>query len=423
MAVPVIAAPPSPADADFFERQVRPVLSEQCWSCHGPKKQTAGLRLDPRPACSRAASPARPLTRRTRARACSSGDAPRGRAEDAAQDEARRRRPWTPSPSGSAAAPRGRRPRPERSSRLAKALGLSGRSTNPVPPVDPNDHWSRTAIDRFVWAKLRDKGLTPSAEADKRILIRRLTFDLTGLPPTPEEVEAFLTDDGPRPTRGWSTGCSPRPAYGERWGRHWLDVARYADTKGYVFFEERELPWAYTYRDYVIRAFNEDLPFDRFLDRADSPPTGCAGRRQAAAGGAGVPDRRPALHEQHPRHHRRPDRRRDPRAAGPDGRAAPAATTTSSTRSRPTTITRSTASSPAARSRPIRPLYRQPPPKTEAYEKFARELASPRAEARDVRRSEAQDELDAGPRTRGRPSTCSRPHAACDQPATRKTSC
>ena len=101
------------------------------------------------------------------------------------------------------------------------------------------------------------------------------------------------------------------PHYGERWGRHWLDVARYADTKGYVFFEEPDYPCAYTYRDYVIRAFNDDLPYDRFVLEqlaADRLPLG---RRQAAADGAGLPDARRPVHEQRARHHRRPHRRRD----------------------------------------------------------------------------------------------------------------
>ena len=104
------------------------------------------------------------------------------------------------------------------------------------------------------------------------------------------------------------------PHYGERWGRHWLDVARYADTKGYVFFEEPDYPWAWTYRDYVIRAFNEDLPYDRFVDRATRRRPAAPARTTRPLRRAGLPDRRRALHEQHARHHRRPDRRRD--AAG-----------------------------------------------------------------------------------------------------------
>ena len=106
--------------------------------------------------------------------------------------------------------------------------------------------------------------LAPSAEADRRTLIRRLTFDLHGLPPTPEEVDAFLADDQLRRLRdSWSTGCSPRPRYGERWGRHWLDVVHYGESHGYD--KDKPRPNAWPYRDYVIRSLNDDKPYDRFV--------------------------------------------------------------------------------------------------------------------------------------------------------------
>src|SRR5207253_2478882 len=118
-----------------------------------------------------------------------------------------------------------------------------------------------------------------------RTLIRRAAFDLTGLPPSVEEVEAFVNDSS-----DWETVVDrflASPEYGERWARHWLDVARYADTKGYVFEEERRFPYSYTYRDYVINAFNEDLPFDRFIVEqlaADLLPLGEDKRPLAAMG-------------------------------------------------------------------------------------------------------------------------------------------
>ncbi|MBY0514298.1 MAG: DUF1549 and DUF1553 domain-containing protein, partial [Gemmataceae bacterium] len=105
----------------------------------------------------------------------------------------------------------------------------------------------------------------PAPPADRRTLIRRATFDLHGLPPTPEEVEAFAADPGPAAYEKLLDRLLASPRYGERWGRHWLDVARYADNKGYVFFEGKEYPWAWTYRDYVIDALNRDVPFDRFV--------------------------------------------------------------------------------------------------------------------------------------------------------------
>ncbi len=136
---------------------------------------------------------------------------------------------------------------------------------NPSPPVVRQRDWPRTSVDPFILAKLEARGLTPSARADRRTLLRRVTFDLLGLPPTPEEIAAFEADRSPEAWAKVVDRLLASPHYGERWGRYWLDVARYADTKGYVFFEEEAYPWAWTYRDYVIRAFNEDLPYDRFI--------------------------------------------------------------------------------------------------------------------------------------------------------------
>jgi hypothetical protein len=135
----------------------------------------------------------------------------------------------------------------------------------PALPAVRDGAWPRTSVDRFVLAKLEEKGLTPSPPADRRTLIRRATFDLLGLPPTPEEVAAFEADPAPDAYERLIDRLLASPRYGERWGRHWLDVARFADTKGYVFFEEAQFPWAWTYRDYVVRAFSDDLPYDRFL--------------------------------------------------------------------------------------------------------------------------------------------------------------
>ncbi len=135
----------------------------------------------------------------------------------------------------------------------------------PNPPAVRDTAWARTPVDRFILAKLEEKGLGPSPPADRRTLIRRATFDLLGLPPTPAEVAAFEADPAPDAFARLIDRLLASPHYGERWGRYWLDVARYADTKGYVFFEEAEFPWAWTYRDYVIRAFNDDLPYDRFI--------------------------------------------------------------------------------------------------------------------------------------------------------------
>ena len=134
-----------------------------------------------------------------------------------------------------------------------------------VPPVE-NSAWPSGAMDHFILAKLRENGMQPAQPADRRILIRRVTLDMTGLPPTPGEVDAFLADDSPGAYRRVVERLLASPRFGERWGRHWLDVARYADTKGYLAGNQARLfTHSYTYRDYVIDAFNADLPYDRFI--------------------------------------------------------------------------------------------------------------------------------------------------------------
>ncbi|HYE30770.1 MAG TPA: PSD1 and planctomycete cytochrome C domain-containing protein [Methylomirabilota bacterium] len=157
----------------------------------------------------------------------------------------------------------------------------------PSVPETKNPGWVREGLDAFILAKLESKGLKPSPPADRRTLIRRVTFDLTGLPPTPEEVQAFVADKSADAYSKVVERLLASHAYGERWARHWLDVARYADTKGYVFEEERRYPYSYTYRDYVIRAFNEDLPYNRFVVEqlaADLLPLGEDKRPLAALG-------------------------------------------------------------------------------------------------------------------------------------------
>jgi len=134
--------------------------------------------------------------------------------------------------------------------------------TKPAPPKA--DAWAKTPIDHFIAAKLQEKGLAPVKPANKRTLIRRATFDLTGLPPTPEEVDAFLKDKSARAFAKVVDRLLASPRYGERWGRHWLDVSRYSDDK---LDSERDAPHpnAFRYRDWVIQAFNDDMPYDEFV--------------------------------------------------------------------------------------------------------------------------------------------------------------
>jgi Protein of unknown function (DUF1553)/Protein of unknown function (DUF1549) len=131
------------------------------------------------------------------------------------------------------------------------------------PPQVENEPWVRTPVDRFILAKLEEKKLKPVADADRRALIRRATFDLTGLPPTPREIDEFLTDQSPNAFEKVVDRLLASSAYGERWGRHWLDLVRYADTAGCN--SDFPVPQAYKYRNYVIRAFNKDKPYDEFI--------------------------------------------------------------------------------------------------------------------------------------------------------------
>ena len=143
----------------------------------------------------------------------------------------------------------------------------------PAPPAVKDSAWPRNAIDRFILAKLEEKSLRPGKSADKRTLIRRATYDLTGLPPTPEEVGAFVADESSEAFRKVVDRLLSSPRYGERWGRHWLDVARYADGDGrdqrpvYLGYGMAKDGYANTfrYRDWVIDAFNRDLPYDQFV--------------------------------------------------------------------------------------------------------------------------------------------------------------
>jgi hypothetical protein len=264
------AGPPvSGRDADFFERRVRPVLAEKCFSCHGPKKQMGGLRLDSRDAllaggdhgpAAVAGEPDNSLFVKAVRHQGPLKMPRRGKLSPQAvadlADWVKMGLPW---PQAKAAGP----------AKNGEDAGQRHWAFQPVrKPALPqvrNAGWAESPIDRFILARLEAKGLTPSPPADRRTLLRRVTFDLIGLPPTPEEVAAFEADNSPDAFARVVDRLLASPHYGERWGRHWLDVARYADTKGYVFFEEEAFPWAYTYRDYVIRAFNEDLPYDRFI--------------------------------------------------------------------------------------------------------------------------------------------------------------
>jgi hypothetical protein len=291
------AAPPAPDKpaheaAEFFEKKVRPVLVEKCFSCHGPKKQQGGLRLDGRDTILQggdsgpavvAGKPDESLLVKAIRQDGELKMPPKGKLAadqvNALAEWIRLGAPWPAETDG----------------KLANASVAAIRERHwafrPVrmPDIPAVSHSAdvQNPVDAFVLAKLEDKGLSLSAPAERRTLIRRVTFDLTGLPPTPAQVEAFVNDPAPDAYAAVVERLLASPAYGERWGRHWLDVARYSDTKGYVFTEERRYPNSYTYRDYVIRAFNDDKPYDRFLIEqlaADRLPLGDDNSSLAALG-------------------------------------------------------------------------------------------------------------------------------------------
>jgi cytochrome c553 len=131
------------------------------------------------------------------------------------------------------------------------------------PPAVRNERWVRTPIDRFILAQQEKRGLAPNSQAERRVLIRRLSFDLIGLPPSPEEIDQFVTDPAPDAYEKLVARLLDSPHYGERWARHWMDVARFAESHGYE--QDYDRPNAYHYRDFLIKALNQDLPFDQFL--------------------------------------------------------------------------------------------------------------------------------------------------------------
>jgi hypothetical protein len=263
---------PTPQALEFFETKVRPVLAENCFSCHGPKRQQAGLRLDGRAELLKGGDngpvlvPGQPEKSRILEVLQYTGDVkmpPKAKlpaeSVEALTAWVKMNAPWPEGATNTGATT---------SPTVAEARKTHW-AFQPVrktePPAVKNSAWPRSDIDRFILARLEEKKLTPAGDADRRTLLRRVTFDLIGLPPTPEELAAFEADRSSEAFAKVVDRLLADSRYGERWGRHWLDVARYADSKGYVFEEERRYPFAYTYRDYVIRAFNEDLPYHQFL--------------------------------------------------------------------------------------------------------------------------------------------------------------
>ncbi len=276
----VLCVPTSPLlaadDSEFFETKVRPVLVQHCYSCHSAqaKKLRGGLRLDSREAMlaggdnGPALTPGQPdksrLIEAVTYKNVELQMPPRGKLSDGAIADltawVKKGAPWPKQPASTDAG-------------ITKsAFDLQERKRThwawqPIRPQNPpsvrDRNWPLDPLDHFILAKLEGKRLSPAKSADRRTLLRRLYFDVIGLPPSPEETEAFLHDTSPDAVEKVVDKLLSSPHFGERWGRHWLDLVRYAEGRGHEF--DYNIPNAYQYRDYVIRALNTDIPYNQFV--------------------------------------------------------------------------------------------------------------------------------------------------------------
>jgi hypothetical protein len=257
---------PSAEGIEFFEKKIRPLLVKNCYECHSAeaKKIKGDLRLDTRDGVLKGGThgpaivPGEPAKSLLITAVRQTGDLkmpPKGKLSDG---EIADLESWikmgAPDPRISGAA-------------NTATAGSDWWSLQPVRdplvPIAKDEQWPQSPIDRFILAKLEEKGLRAVAAADKRTLIRRATYDLTGLPPTPDEIDDFLKDNSPTAFARVVDRLLGSPAYGERWGRHWLDVIRYADTAGDN--SDYPIPQMYRFRNWVFDAFNHDLPYDEFV--------------------------------------------------------------------------------------------------------------------------------------------------------------
>jgi cytochrome c553 len=272
----VRAAEPTKLDAaqvEFFEKQVRPVLVAQCIKCHGPEKQKGGLRLD------------------SKAAMLSGGDSGPamivGNADDSRLIKAIRYNDTIQMPPNKKLGDAqiaalttwvkmGAFWPPEKTVRASepgkdfqittddRAFWAFRPIRQQQPPPVKNAPWAKTPIDRFILSHLEEKGLSPVGPAERRTLVRRASFDLIGLPPSPEEMETALADNSEQWFEKVVDRLLASPQYGERWARHWLDLARYGEDQAHSF-QPKLYPYGYFYRDWVVKALNSDMPYDRFL--------------------------------------------------------------------------------------------------------------------------------------------------------------
>ena len=262
---------------DALIGQVQPLLRQHCFKCHGEgEKLKAGLRLTSRAALLKGgdsgpavnlAEPAKSQLlamisyRDDRHQMPPSGKLPQGQIEILTR-WVMAGAPWPEGDQPPAPAPTTRTTGGKVTAESRQYWAYQPLRRPPIPPVR-NSAWVRTPVDAFILSKLEAAGLAPAPAAAKLALIRRVTYDLTGLPPSPEEVDAFVNDANPAAYEKVVDRLLLSPHYGEKWGRHWLDLVRYAETNGYE--RDGPKPFAWRYRDYVIKSFNTDKPFDRFL--------------------------------------------------------------------------------------------------------------------------------------------------------------
>lgn len=286
-ATPPMAASPTvrdvsvEVDADFFENKVRPIFANNCYECH-TDQASGGMRLDSKGAFDQGGGrgplivPGNPDKSLLIQAVKQTGTLKMPKGGKLRDDEVAILESWVqkgaPWPSTSSAIITSITARTGAITEKQRQFwSFQPLRTVTLPPIEDARlaHWPRTAIDRFILSGLHSSGLTPAPQADRRTLIRRATYDLTGLPPTQAEVDAFLLDKSPNAWGKVVDRLLASPRYGERWGRHWLDVARYAedDVRGLDPKQRGYMPFsgAFRYRDWVIKAFNSDLPYDRFV--------------------------------------------------------------------------------------------------------------------------------------------------------------
>lgn len=263
LAAPWVAA----QDEAFFESKIRPMLVEHCYECHSGEKTKGGLALDTRTGWQKggdsgpAIIPGRPEASLVIQAVSHHGDVtampPKSKGRKLRESAIAALTEWVK------AGAHDPRVAEAKLGGMPAAKAKTWWAFQPLPTTEATATSTSHSVDQFIDAKLKEKGLQPAPKADKRTLIRRATYDLTGLPPTPEEVQAFEADQSPDAFAKVIERLLASPQYGVQWGRHWLDVVRYGDTAGEN--TDRPLPHAWRYRNWVMDAFNRDMPYDQFV--------------------------------------------------------------------------------------------------------------------------------------------------------------